>query len=81
MKKALSIAAMVGLLVLGIAAVAPLAEAHRTHNDRRTASECRLLNDAAKRQECLSCVASPRSHYHPGAPAGTRCRPNDGKRF
>jgi hypothetical protein len=69
------------IIVIGLALLAtPLvATAHRTGDDRRTVDACRTLPTPAARQACIACVQRSRPHhYHANAPAGERCRPNNG---
>lgn len=73
--------AAISIVIVGIALIAvPLvATAHRTGNERRTVAACQALTIPAKRRACLACVRRPRPHhYHPNAPVGARCRPNNG---
>ncbi|MSP58905.1 MAG: hypothetical protein EXR72_00935 [Myxococcales bacterium] len=63
-------------LVLGLA---PTVLAHPTGHESHTAADCEKL-PSPERQQCLKCVTRPiKHHYHPDYPAGTRCRPDDGK--
>jgi len=75
--------------------VGTAAFAHSTGNERRNKAQCDAIDikvyPPAEVGWCEACVAQgpPRCtsgkpdaacmHYHPGAPAGTRCRPDDGK--
>jgi len=57
----------------------PLALAHSTGDEARTPEQCAKFAPPM-RGHCLECVGRPRPHhFHPGAPAGARCRPNDGR--
>ena len=62
---------------------APLALAHDTGHESRTADQCEKLPGTARkgeRAQCLKCVARPKKHhYHPDYKPGKRCRPDDGK--
>jgi hypothetical protein len=79
MKKLLMMAAA-GLLLVG---AAPMARAHKTGHESRTPAQCERLpgtQTTGERANCLRCVARPKPHhFHPDYPAGTRCRPNNGK--
>ena len=74
---------VMGVCVLFAALAAPLAVAHNTGHESRTAAECEKLPGNAKegeRAQCLACVARrEKHHYHPDYPAGDRCRLDDGK--
>ena len=62
-----------------VLAAAPLALAHSTGHESRTAQQCEKL-PTPERQQCLQCVTRPlKHHYHPDYPAGARCRPDNGK--
>jgi hypothetical protein len=69
--------------MVGLAVGMPLAIAHDTGHESRTAADCEKLPgtaEAGERAQCLRCVARPvKHHYHPDFPAGKRCRPDDGK--
>lgn len=68
-------AVAVGFLV----GVAPVAFGHRTGHESRTVGDCEKL-PSPERQQCLKCVTRPQPHhYHPDYPAGSRCRPDNGK--
>ena len=74
------------LLLVAVSLLAPLgavALAHDNGHESRTIAECERLPGTAKsgdRAECLRCVERPiKHHYHPDAPVGARCRPDDGK--
>ena len=65
--------------LLGLALGAPLAIAHRTGHESRTVGDCEKL-PTPERGQCISCVKRPQPHhYHPDYPAGSRCRPDNGK--
>jgi len=77
-------------LVLG--AVGTVAFAHSTGNERRNDAQCNAIDTtkypAGEIGWCLTCVhgscpaagnPSGKCHYHPGAPGGTRCRPDNGQ--
>lgn len=73
-----------GALGLGmLAGVAPMALGHSNGHESRTVAECERLPGTAKageRAQCLQCVSRPvKHHYHPDYPAGSRCRPDNGK--
>ena len=62
---------------------APLALAHDTGHESRTAADCEKLPGTARKGEraaCLKCVArTEKMNFHPDAKAGKRCRPDNGK--
>ncbi len=82
-------------VALVLAVMGTVAFAHSTGNERRTKAQCDNIDiktyNPAEVGWCEACVAQGPArcasgkpdpacmHYHPGAPAGTRCRPDDGK--
>ena len=70
-------------LYLAVFLCAPSAHAHNTGHESRTSADCQKLpgsNTTGERHQCLACVTRPsKHHYHPDYPAGSRCRPDNGK--
>ena len=82
-------------VALVIGAIGTVAFAHSTGGERRNKAQCDAIDITkyapAEVGWCEACVAqgppvcitgTPNAkcmHYHPGAPAGTRCRIDDGK--
>lgn len=79
MKKAILFAAF----VLATGAGAPMALAHSTGHESRTAADCERLpgtEAAGERSQCLRCVQRPKPHhYHPDMVKGDRCHPDNGR--
>ena len=69
-------------MVLAVAAAlvaSSLAWAHNTGHESRTVAQCEHL-PTPERAACIACVTRERAHhYHPDYPAGTRCRPDNGR--
>lgn len=52
---------------------------HNTRHESRTVAQCEKL-PTPERQNCIKCVTRPQKHhFHPDYPAGSRCRPDNGK--
>lgn len=65
------------LFALALITLPTVASAHKTGTELRTAEECKKLQPPA-RGHCQECVSRARPHhYHPDAPAGLACRPED----
>lgn len=66
-------------LLLCAGLLAPAARGHNNGHESRKPPQCERL-PTPERQQCLSCVTRPLPHhYHPDYPAGSRCRPDNGK--
>lgn len=73
-KRALVLGA--GLLLL---AGPPVVRGHSTGHESRLPAHCAKL-PTPERQACQACVTRAlKHHYHPDYPAGSRCRPDNGK--
>ena len=74
------------LVMAGSLLISPSLVAHNTGHEIRTTAGCVKLPGTAKTGErggCLACIERNRGkdkmHYHPDYPAGSRCRPDNGK--
>lgn len=75
LKPLLSLAAALTLSLAGLTYVS----SHSTGHESRIPAQCDRL-PTPERQACKSCVTRPlKHHYHPDYPAGSRCRPDNGK--
>lgn len=68
-----------GVGAFALLGFASLASGHNTGHESRTVAQCERL-PTPERQQCVQCVSRPlRHHYHPDYPAGSRCRPDNGR--
>ena len=77
--KVLLLSAVVASVLGAAPALLSRAWGHSTGRESRTTAQCERL-PTPERQQCLSCVTRAlEHHYHSDYPAGSRCRPDNGK--
>ena len=80
MRKSLEFLAATGTVFAALAVlILPVAEAHNSGHESRTAAQWEKL-PAPERQSGVKCSTGPTTHhFHPDCRAGDRCRPDDGR--